>query len=168
MSSNSETVEQAIAQRRRVMIRYRGQGRARVVEPHLLYRTPSGRRTLVAYQVRGYSAGGRPPPFWRPFRLSRIDEIYPLPEDFEPRVERGFATVAALVRGEVLATVAEADVTLPGSDDSPGGEPGDGEQPCRDAGPACQGPPQTSPSTFTWSRGTPVMRVMRAIRSGIG
>lgn len=150
------------------MIRYGGQGRARVVEPHLLYRTAGGRRTLVAYQVHGYSAGGRPPPFWRPFRLSRIDEIYPLPEDFEPRFERGFATVAALVRGEVLATVAEADVTLPGSGDPPGGEPGDGERSCRDPGSECESAPQAPPSTFTWPRSTPVMRVMRAIRSGIG
>src|SRR3970040_18164 len=46
---------------------------------------------MEALQRRGYSAPGRPPPFWRPFRLKKINAISPLKESFETRLQEGFS-----------------------------------------------------------------------------
>jgi len=81
----------AVKQRRCVAIRYRDQREIRVLEPHAIYTHGRGEIVCDAYQTRGYSAAGRPPPFWRPFRIKKITAISLLKETFEPRVEEGFS-----------------------------------------------------------------------------
>ncbi len=93
----------AIQNKRRLRLRYKDQAAPRVVEPHVLYRTRSGRLVLQAYQTRGYSAGNRVPPFWRPFQVRKIATLDVLEEMFTPRVREGYETVYKLIRGELLA-----------------------------------------------------------------
>ncbi len=103
LSDIRRTIASSIHNRHRLFIRYNGQVHARVIEPHLLYRTPDGILALVAYQVRGYQSSARRGTFWRPFQLDRIDSISATDETFSPRIRQGYETVVALTRGETMA-----------------------------------------------------------------
>ena len=99
------TVISAIKNRRRLLIRYSGNKRSRLVEPHILYESENKHQILVCFQVGGYSSRGRKPPFWRPFRLKKVESVYVVDELFEPRVSKGFKTVEALTRGEIELSI---------------------------------------------------------------
>lgn len=81
----------AIRDKRSVAIRYHDQRHVRVIEPHVIYTHDTGELVMEAFQTRGYSASGRPPPFWRPFRLKKITAVSLLKENFETRTREGFA-----------------------------------------------------------------------------
>lgn len=81
----------AINERRCVAIRYRDQHQIRVVEPHVIYTDENGEIVVESFQTRGYSAAGRPTPFWRPFRLKKITALSMLKETFTPRTAEGFS-----------------------------------------------------------------------------
>jgi len=81
----------AIREKRCVAIRYHDQRHVRVIEPHVIYTHDTGELVMEAYQTRGYSASGRPTPFWRPFRLKKITAVSLLKENFETRAREGFA-----------------------------------------------------------------------------
>ena len=100
-----DTVSAAIVNRRRLRISYKGQSGTRLVEPHMLYRTPSNRYILESYQVGGYSSGGRVPPFWRPFRLRKVSSVQVVDELFDPRIVEGYQTIRKLVNGQILSAV---------------------------------------------------------------
>lgn len=95
----------AIKEKRRVALRYRDQERARVVEPHAIYTSENREIVADCYQVRGYSAGGRPAPFWRPFRIKKIAEASLLDEAFSPRFREGFVPEKVRYRAGLLAMV---------------------------------------------------------------
>ncbi len=98
----------AIRYRRRLIMRYANQPQARVIEPHILYRAPDGMLGMIAYQLKGNqdeTADARRGTFWRPFLLEKIEGIYVAEDTFMPRDRQGYATVKALLRGEVLAQV---------------------------------------------------------------
>jgi predicted DNA-binding transcriptional regulator YafY len=81
----------AIREKRCVAIRYHDQRHVRVIEPHAIYTHESGELVMDAFQTRGYSSSGRPPPFWRPFRLKKISAVSLLKENFETRLQEGFS-----------------------------------------------------------------------------
>jgi len=81
----------AIRDKRCVAIRYHDQRHVRVIEPHVIYTHETGELIVDAYQTRGYSSSGRPPPYWRPFRLKKINAVSMLKESFETREEEGFS-----------------------------------------------------------------------------
>jgi predicted DNA-binding transcriptional regulator YafY len=92
MASNIlQVLSQAVREKRCVAIRYHDQRQIRVLEPHAIYTGERGELMLDAYQTRGYSSSGRPPPFWRPFRLKKITAVSVLKENFAPRVSEGFS-----------------------------------------------------------------------------
>ena len=95
----------AIREKRCVAIRYHDQRHVRVIEPHVLYTHESGEMVVDAYQTRGYSSSGRPPPFWRPFRLRKIGAISLLKESFETRLREGFAHDKDKYRNGLVAMV---------------------------------------------------------------
>jgi len=80
----------AIRERHCVALRYRDQQQIRVVEPHAIYVDERGDTVVDALQIRGYSAGGRVTPFWRPFRIKKITALSMLKETFVPRTAEGF------------------------------------------------------------------------------
>ena len=107
-----------VKQKRRVAIRYRDQERSRVVEPHVIY-TDENREVIAdCYQVRGYSAGGRPTPFWRPFRIKKIVEAALLNEPFAPRFREGFSPDKVKYRAGLVAMVGEKSASFVFTDET--------------------------------------------------
>ena len=84
-------IVKAVKERRNIAIRYRGQQEIRILEPHAVYTDERGEVVVDGFQVRGYSASGRPAPFWRPFRLKKITAISVLKESFVLREQEGFS-----------------------------------------------------------------------------
>jgi predicted DNA-binding transcriptional regulator YafY len=103
----------AIKERRALAMRYHDQRDLRVIEPHALYYNERGEIVLDAFQTRGYSASGRPPPYWRPFRIKRISAITVLREQFAPRVAEGFSASKLKYRSGLLALVEDRRPTSP-------------------------------------------------------
>jgi len=74
----------------------------RVVEPHV-YGLKDGKRQLLTYQIRGYSASGNLPD-WRRFDLDGItglavlNEHFPGPRDFSGWRDSSFDQILAVVR----------------------------------------------------------------------
>jgi predicted DNA-binding transcriptional regulator YafY len=95
----------AIKEKRCVTIRYHGQSHIRVLEPHAIYAAENGEILMDAFQTRGYSASGRPTPFWRPFRLKKISAISLLNETFETRVVEGFDAAKPRYKTKLYAMV---------------------------------------------------------------
>jgi predicted DNA-binding transcriptional regulator YafY len=95
----------AIREKRCVAIRYHDQRHVRVIEPHAIYTHEGGELVMDAFQTRGYSSSGRPPPFWRPFRLKKISAISPLKENFETRLQEGFSQEKEKYRNGPVAIV---------------------------------------------------------------
>jgi len=63
---------------------------------------------MDGYQTRGHSASGRPPPFWRPFRLSKITAVSVLKETFQARVNEGFSASRLKYRSGLVAIVQDS------------------------------------------------------------
>lgn len=95
----------AIRDKQCIAIRYHDQRDIRVIEPHVVYTRENGELVVDAYQVRGYSSSGRPPPFWRPFRLRKIDAISLLKERFDTRIKEGFEHDRAKYRRGLVAII---------------------------------------------------------------
>jgi predicted DNA-binding transcriptional regulator YafY len=95
----------AIREKRCVAIRYHDQRHVRVIEPHVIYTHETGELVVEGYQTRGYSSSGRPPPFWRPFRLKKISAVSLLKETFETRVREGFAYEKDKYRNGLVAMI---------------------------------------------------------------
>jgi predicted DNA-binding transcriptional regulator YafY len=101
-------ISQAIKDRRCVAIRYHDQRQIRVVEPHAIYTGERGELMVDAYQTRGYSSSGRPPPFWRPFRLKKITAVSVLKESFEIRVAEGFSSERLKYKNGLVSIVQDS------------------------------------------------------------
>lgn len=95
----------AVKENRCVAIRYRDQNQIRVLEPHVIYTDESGEIVAESFQTRGYSAAGRPPPFWRPFRIKKITALSVLKETFQPRVSEGFSPHKLKYRTGLIAMI---------------------------------------------------------------
>jgi len=95
----------AVKSRHCIALRYADQRQIRVVEPHAIYTDERGELVLDAYQTRGYSASGRPPPFWRPLRLKKISGVQVLKESFVPRASEGFSAARLKYRKGLVAIV---------------------------------------------------------------
>lgn len=95
----------AIRDKRCVAIRYHDQRHVRVIEPHVIYTHESGEMVVDAYQTRGYSSSGRPPPYWRPFRLKKINAVSLLKENFETRHSEGFSRDKDKYRNGLVAMI---------------------------------------------------------------
>lgn len=108
-----QTLTRAIRERRYVALRYQDQGGSRVVEPHAIYTDEHSQLVLDAYQVRGYSSSGRPPPFWRPFRIKKISNVDVLPELFRPRTAEGFSKARRRYQSGLVAIVAAPAASAP-------------------------------------------------------
>jgi hypothetical protein len=102
----------AIKQRRCIAIRYRDQNQIRVVEPHAIYKDEAGEVVVECFQTRGYSAGGRGAPYWRPFRVRKITALSVLGETFTPRVEEGYTPHKLKYKSGLVALVEVGEAEL--------------------------------------------------------
>ncbi|MHB8742362.1 MAG: WYL domain-containing protein [Sulfuricaulis sp.] len=103
-----QLISQAIKDKHCIAIRYHDQRQIRVVEPHAVYTDERGELAMDAYQTRGHSASGRPPPFWRPFRLNKITAVSVLKETFQPRLAEGFSANRLKYRSGLVAIVQDS------------------------------------------------------------
>ncbi|MBI3545520.1 MAG: WYL domain-containing protein [Gammaproteobacteria bacterium] len=103
-----QLISQAIKDKRCIAIRYHDQRQIRVVEPHAIYTDERGELVMDCYQTRGYSASGRPPPFWRPFRMKKITAVSVLKETFQPRITEGFSANRLKYRSGLVAIVQDS------------------------------------------------------------
>lgn len=117
-------LQTAIRERRKVAVRYHDQGDTRVVEPHALYRSDNDELLMDGFQIDGYSSSGRPPPFWRPFRLKKIRTLSVLTEIFEPRYDDGYSPNKVRYRSGMIACVGEEGAAAPYSYMTPAHEMG--------------------------------------------
>ena len=109
MASNIlQVLSQAIRDKRCIAIRYHDQRQIHVVEPHAIYSGENGELMVDAYQTRGYSSSGRPPPFWRPFRLKKITAVSVLKEAFAPRISEGFSPERLKYKNGLVAIVQDS------------------------------------------------------------
>jgi predicted DNA-binding transcriptional regulator YafY len=106
-----QILSRAIKERRCIAIRYQGQRPVRVVEPHASYSDEQSQLMLDAYQIRGHSSSGRPLPFWRPFRVKKIDGVEILKNVFMPRTAEGFSAARLKYKNGLVAIV-EAPVAV--------------------------------------------------------
>ena len=102
----------AVKDRQCLALRYADQRQIRVVEPHAIYTDERGELVLDAYQTRGYSASGRPPPFWRPFRMKKVTAVSVLKETFQPRITEGFSANRLKYRSGLVAIVQDSQPTF--------------------------------------------------------
>ena len=72
----------AIKLRHKVELNYKSEG-YRLVCPHALYISSTGKKLVDSYQLSGYSTHAEQIPGWRPFDISKITEIRVLDETFE-------------------------------------------------------------------------------------
>lgn len=107
-----QLISQAIKDKRCIAIRYHDQRQIRVVEPHAIYTDERGELVMDCYQTRGYSASGRPPPFWRPFRMKKITAVSVLKENFQPRITEGFSANRLKYRSGLVAIVQDSQPTF--------------------------------------------------------
>ncbi len=107
-----QLISQAIKDKRCIAIRYHDQRQIRVVEPHAIYTDERGELVMDCYQTRGYSASGRPPPFWRPFRMKKITAVSVLKETFQPRITEGFSANRLKYRSGLVAIVQDSQPTF--------------------------------------------------------
>ena len=105
MQNILKLVVQAVKDRRCIAIRYRQQKEIRVIEPHAVYTNERDEIVVDGYQTRGFSASGRPAPFWRPYRIKKITAISVLKENFTPRTAEGFTDGKKRYQRNLLAIV---------------------------------------------------------------
>lgn len=99
----------AVKDHRCCAIRYRDQMQVRVIEPHAIYRNPAGEIIVDCYQTGGYSSANRIPPFWRPFRLSKINAVAVLRDTFMPRRTEGYNPSRSRYRKGLICAVSDRD-----------------------------------------------------------
>jgi hypothetical protein len=73
----------AIESRSVVELSYEGDRGARLVHPHVLYWTSTGKECVDSYQVAGFTGEGGPLPDWRLFNLRKITHFDVLDESFQ-------------------------------------------------------------------------------------
>jgi hypothetical protein len=100
-----QLLTKAVREKRCLAIRYHDQTDIRVIEPHAIYTADNTEIMVDAFQTRGYSASGRPPPFWRPFRVKEINAATLMNEAFVARHNEGFSASRARYQKGLIAIV---------------------------------------------------------------
>lgn len=103
MQRRAEYLAGAVRARRALEIRYGGAWR--IVHPHALGRTGTGKLGLLTWQTAGVARGpGSEGEGWRMFDVARIEDAQPLHATFTPRPRaprKGWTTGIALPAAEV-------------------------------------------------------------------
>ena len=75
-------IVEAIRSMKKMEINYKGEGN-RLVCPHALYVSSTGKTLVDSYQLSGFSNHSEDVPGWRPFDLSKITSLRVLEESFD-------------------------------------------------------------------------------------
>jgi hypothetical protein len=74
-------LSEAIRLKCKVELNYKGEG-CRLVCPHAIYNSASGKMLLDSYQIAGHSNHSMSLPYWRPFDVSKIEGLKIVDENF--------------------------------------------------------------------------------------
>ncbi len=108
-----QLLAKAVREKRCLAIRYHDQTEVRVIEPHAIYTADNAEIMVDAFQTRGYTASGRPPPFWRPFRVKEISAASLMNEVFSVRQIEGFNANRPRYHKGLIAIVSGAPASPP-------------------------------------------------------
>ena len=81
MSIENKIIE-AIKSKSKVELNYKGKGH-RIVCPHAIYISSTGKTLVDCYQLSGYSTQSEKIPDWRQFDITKITELKFLNEPFD-------------------------------------------------------------------------------------
>jgi hypothetical protein len=101
MAVTRQVVVEAIQSRSVVEMTYEGDRGVRLVHPHILYRTSTGKECVDSYQVAGFTVDGGQLPDWRPFNLQKITRFEPLDDFFQ--LAPGYKPSSPKYRNGVIA-----------------------------------------------------------------
>ena len=96
-----DQIVKAIKSMRKIRLNYKNEG-WRLVCPHVLYISSTGKILVDSYQLSGYSTHAEQIPGWRPFDISKItgirvlDEIFEIAPGYNPSSER-YSNVIAMI-----------------------------------------------------------------------
>jgi len=79
--SIQNSIAEAIKLKRKMELNYKGEG-LRLVFPHALYVSTTGKTLVDSYQISGHSNHSEEIPGWRPFDISKISQLKVLEETF--------------------------------------------------------------------------------------
>jgi predicted DNA-binding transcriptional regulator YafY len=82
MMTFREQMLEAIRSKCKVVINYRDEG-YRIVCPHAMYVSSSGKTRINSYQISGHSTSSRKKPYWRHFDVAKITDLKILDESFD-------------------------------------------------------------------------------------
>jgi predicted DNA-binding transcriptional regulator YafY len=75
-------IVEAIQSKCKIQMNYKGEG-LRIICPHAMYISTSGKVRVDSYQLSGYSSHSNKYPYWRPFDITKITELKVLNERFD-------------------------------------------------------------------------------------
>lgn len=78
-----QNIIEAIKSKRKLELNYKNEG-LRLVLPHVIYVSTTGKTLVDSYQISGYSSHSEEIPGWRPFDISKITQLIILEETFDP------------------------------------------------------------------------------------
>lgn len=92
---------EAIKSKRKVELNYKGEG-YRIVCPHAIYISTTGKTLIDAYQLSGYSTHFEKIPDWRQFDIEKItvannlDDTFNIAHGYNPLSDKYFNAIARI------------------------------------------------------------------------
>jgi len=90
MSDTLRTLNQAIAEKRCVAIRYNGRHQVWIIEPHVIYTDNDDNIVINCYQMSKIAASAEKNGYWRTLFWRNLDSVYLLNSEFRVRLKEGF------------------------------------------------------------------------------
>lgn len=90
MTDTLRTLNQSIAEKRCVAIRYDGRQQIWIIEPHVVYTDNDGSIVVDCYQMSKVAASAEKKGYWRTLVWRNLGSIYLLNSEFQVRLKEGF------------------------------------------------------------------------------
>lgn len=106
MSDTLRTLNQAIAEKRCVAIRYGGRHQVWIIEPHVIYTNSDDNIVIDVYQLSKIAASAEKKGYWRTLLWRDLDSVYLLNSEFRVRLAEGFEPTRPEYLSGLVAMVA--------------------------------------------------------------
>ncbi|MEE8388878.1 MAG: hypothetical protein V3R65_09900 [Acidiferrobacterales bacterium] len=117
MSDTLRTLNQAIAEKRCVAIRYGGRHQVWIIEPHVIYTNSGDNIVIDCYQLSKIAATAEKKGYWRTLLWRDLDSVYLLNSEFHVRLKEGFDPAKSEYKNGLVAMV-EVGTARPGATQS--------------------------------------------------
>lgn len=105
MSDTLRTLNQSIAEKRCVAIRYDGRQQIWIIEPHVIYTDNDGNIVIDCYQMSKVAASVEKKGYWRTLIWRDLDSVYLLNSEFNVRFKEGFDPGKSVYKNGLVAIV---------------------------------------------------------------